>query len=124
MDNWLALQSSTSSSPNYSLRMWKSQSAQLAPVADELKQYVEEALDDARKRLRKGFEDDLSPFSGGQPDPAENFPSVLHRNTLQGYFGEILAGLAIEHWGAHGQTDWNIPAFFFRFHDVEFQHLE
>jgi hypothetical protein len=30
----------------------------------------------------------------------------------------------VEHWGAIGQTDWVAPAFLFRFHDTEFQHLE
>jgi hypothetical protein len=32
--------------------------------------------------------------------------------------------LAVEHWGAHGHTDWIVPAFLFRLHDQEFQHLE
>jgi hypothetical protein len=43
---------------------------------------------------------------------------------LHGYLGEILAVLAVEHWGAHGHEDWVIPALLFRFHDQEFQHLE
>jgi hypothetical protein len=32
--------------------------------------------------------------------------------------------LAVEHWGAHGHMDWIVPAFLFRLHDQEFQHLE
>ena len=84
-------------------------------------------------RLRRGFEDALSPFDDehGNPvdedhyeDPAENYPTLLHQVTLQGYLGETLACLAVEHWGAVGRTDWVVPAFLFRFHDVEFQHLE
>jgi hypothetical protein len=83
-------------------------------------------------RLRRGFEDALSPFEdergdptvADQEDPAENYPALLHQLTLQGYLGETLACLAVEHWGALGQTDWVVPAFLFRFHDVEFQHLE
>jgi hypothetical protein len=43
---------------------------------------------------------------------------------LQGYLGETLAVLAVEHWGAHGHADWVVPAFLFRVHDQEFQHLE
>jgi hypothetical protein len=43
---------------------------------------------------------------------------------LQGYAGETLAVLAVEHWGAHGHMDWIVPAFLFRLHDQEFQHPE
>jgi len=32
--------------------------------------------------------------------------------------------VAVEHWGAHGHMDWVVPAFLFRLHDQEFQHLE
>jgi hypothetical protein len=86
--------------------------------------YVDEAFEDARRRIRRGFEDDLSPFNNPAADPAENYPALLHRVTLQGYLGETLAILTVEHWGAHGHTDWVVPAFLFRFHDQEFQHLE
>jgi hypothetical protein len=79
---------------------------------------------DTRQRIRRGFEDDLSPFNDPAADPAANYPALLHRVTLQGYLGETLAILAVEHWGAHGHTDWVVPAFLFRFHDQEFQHLE
>jgi hypothetical protein len=27
------------------------------------------------------------------------------------------------HWGAHGHMDWVVPAFLFRLHDQEFQHV-
>ncbi|MGO9267981.1 MAG: hypothetical protein ACLQBA_24340 [Candidatus Binataceae bacterium] len=89
-----------------------------------MRAYIEEAHDDARRRLREAFEDDLSPFNDAATDPAANYPAALHRVTLQGYFGETLGILAVEHWGAHGQTDWIVPAFLFRFHDTEFQHLD
>jgi len=49
---------------------------------------------------------------------------MLNRITLQGYLGETLAGLAVEHFGAFGKRDWHVPAFLFRFHDQEFQHLD
>lgn len=90
----------------------------------DLRGYVEEAHDDARKRLRLGFEDELSPFEEQGADPAANYPAILHRYTLQGYFGETLSALAVEHWGAHGKTDWVVPALLFRFHRAEFQHLD
>jgi hypothetical protein len=86
--------------------------------------YLDEAFEDPRLRIRRGFEDDLSPFSDPAHDPAANYPALLHRVTLQGYLGETLAVIAVEHWGAHGHTDWIVPAFLFRLHDQEFQHLE
>jgi hypothetical protein len=85
---------------------------------------LEEAFEDTRLRLRRGFEDNLSPFDDPTTDPAANYPRLLHRVTLQGYLGELLGAIAVEHWGADGHNDWAIPAFLFRLHDTEFQHLE
>jgi hypothetical protein len=109
---------------HYRLRVWRENQEAFGAVRDQLKAYLEEAHDDARRRLREAFEDDLSPFSDAATDPAANYPALFHRVTLQGYFGETLGILAVEHWGAHGQTDWVVPAFLFRFHDTEFQHLD
>jgi hypothetical protein len=104
--------------------VWRESRAALAALETELRLYVDEAFDDARLRLRRGFEDALSPFNDPAIDPAANYPSLLHRVTLQGYFGEILAVVAVEHLGVHGHDDWAVPAFLFRLHDQEFQHLE
>ena len=46
-------------------------------------------------------------------DPAANYPALLNRIALQpsmAIFGETLAVMAVEHWGAHGATDWVVPA--------------
>lgn len=106
------------------MRLWREDSSKRASVSAELRAYFQEALEDARRRLRSGFEDQLSPFTDPSLDPAANYPSMLHRITLQGYLGETFAALAVEHWDIHGRTDWQVPALLFRFHDVEFQHLE
>ena len=98
--------------------------AALAAIRNEMVAYLDAAFEDARRRIRRGFEDDLSPFSDPAPDPAANYPALLHRVTMQGYLGETLAVLAVERWGAHGHMDWIVPAFLFRLHDQEFQHLE
>lgn len=108
----------------YRLRVWREVKANLAPLRDELVAYAQEALDDARFKIRRGLSDSLSPFAEDEEDPAANYPAVLHRNTLQGYLGETLAGLAVEHFGAFGDDDWHIPAFLFRLHDTEFEHLD
>ncbi|MGM5030063.1 hypothetical protein AB8B02_27905 [Tardiphaga sp. 862_B3_N4_1] len=81
-------------------------------------------MDDARRRIRTGFQDDLSPFNDPAHDPAANYPAMLNRISLQGYLGETLGALAVEHFGAIGYSDWKIPALLFRFHDQEFQHLD
>lgn len=124
LNAWLVDQRVVSTHARYRLRVWRENRQALAAIRDELVSYVDEALEDARRRIRRGFEDDLSPFNDPAHDPAANYPALLNRITLQGYLGETLAVLAIEHWGANGHTDWQIPAFLFRLHDQEFQHLE
>lgn len=124
LNAWLSRQPLPTAPPRYELRVWREVGTQFAPLRDELIAYAQEALDDARVRIRKGFEDSLSPFSDPADDPAANYPAMLNRITLQGYLGETLAGLAVEHFGAFGKRDWHVPAYLFRFHDTEFQHLD
>lgn len=124
LNAWLVAKPVTRSHRKYELRVWREVNANFAVLRDELIDYAQEALDDARTRIRKGFEDNLSPFSDPVDDPAAHYPAMLNRITLQGYLGETLAGLAVEHFGAFGSTDWRVPAFLFRFHDQEFQHLD
>lgn len=124
LNAWLVAQPLTNTHAKYELRVWREVNASFAPLRDELIAYAQEALDDARTRIRKGFEDSLSPFSEPIDDPAARYPAMLNRMTLKGYLGETLAGLAVEHFGAFGKRDWHVPAFLFRFHDQEFQHLD
>jgi hypothetical protein len=124
LNAWLVDQRVQSAHARYRLRVWRENRAGLAAIRRELIDYIDEAFEDARRRIRRGFEDDLSPFRDTPIDPAANYPSLLHRVTLQGYFGETLAVIAVEHWGAHGHMDWAVPAFLFRMHEVEFQHLD
>jgi hypothetical protein len=124
LNSWLLDQGLPNPHRHYRLRLWRENRNGLAAIKTELINYLDEAFDDARKRLRKGFEDNLSPFVTLSPDPAANYPAMLHHVTLQGYLGETLAVLAVEHWGALGHQDWVVPAFLFRLHDQEFQHLE
>lgn len=124
LEAWLIDQRQQVPHDRYRLRLWREDRTGLAAIRQELVAYIDEAFDDARRRLRRGFEDDLSPFCDPPSDPAANFPALLNRVTLQGYFGETLAVMAVEHWGAHGAIDWVVPAFLFRLHDQEFQHLE
>jgi hypothetical protein len=124
LDGWLVDQGIGSHAPHYRLRLWRENRAALPALLAELRLYLDEGFTDARERLRRGFQDALSPFNDPAVDPAANYPAVLHRVTLQGYLGETLAVLAVEHWGALDHDDWVVPAFLFRFHEQEFQHLE
>ena len=125
LDAWLVDQPLPEADCRYHLRLWRESPHEFPPVRDELRAYIDEALEDARVRLRRGFEDSLSPFADpGARDPAANYPVALNLVTLKGYFGETLGVIAVEHWGAGGHADWLVPAFLFRFHDQEFQHLE
>lgn len=124
LDAWLVDQCLANAHERYRLRVWREERAGLAAIQAELIAYVNEAFEDVRRRIRRGFEDDLSPFNDPTTDPAANYPALLHRITLQGYLGETLLLLAVEHWGAHNYMDWAVPAFLFRLHDQEFQHLE
>ena len=51
----------------------------------------------------------FSRFNDPLIDPAANYPSLLHRVTLQGYFGEILGSRPVEHLGTHGHGDGTVP---------------
>lgn len=125
LDAWLVIQPLVvRAHPSYRIRLWREHRASLAPLLQELRAYIDETFEDARRRLRHGFEDPLSPFDDPAEDPAANYPSALHRSTLQGYLGETLAVMAVEHWGAVEQNDWCVPLLLFRLHDQEFQHLE
>ena len=125
LKRWLVQQGQPKYSEQYRLRVWQEEKAELDTVRGGLVAYVQEALDDARRMMRCGLSDSLSPFDDDvpDPDPAANYPAALHRNTLKGYFGETLAGLVVEHFGAFGNDDWHVPAFLFRMHDVELRHL-
>jgi hypothetical protein len=99
LNAWLIEQRMPNSHETYRLRVWRSNSAGLAAIQADLIAYIDEAFEDARRRIRRGFEDDLSPFNDPATDPAANYPRCLHRVTLQGCLGETLAALAVEHWG-------------------------
>ncbi len=124
LNDWLVRHGFPRTNPRYQLRIWREDRAALGALRAELLAYFDETFEDARTNIRVGFQDDLSPFGDPPADPAANYPALLHRVTLQGYLGETLAVLAVEHWGAVGHNDWVVPAMLFRMHYQEFQHLE
>jgi hypothetical protein len=124
IEKWLVIQTPISPSSRYRLRVWKENHNEFDAIKEDLIEYFESAFADAKERLHKGFDISLSPFKDTILDPAANYPTMLHRNTLLGYFGETLSVIAVEHWGALGLSDWQVPFMLFRMHEIEFQHLE
>ncbi|KAF0247022.1 MAG: hypothetical protein FD180_139 [Planctomycetota bacterium] len=121
---WFSEELNRAENGSYVLRVLNERAGGRAVVWNELKAYVQEAHDDARRKLRAALAPDLSPFRSSTDDPASGYPQDLHIQTLMGYFGEILAGMAAEHTRLHNSQSWIVPAFPFRFHQVAFQKLE
>lgn len=82
-----------------------------------------EAHRDARERLDRLVEISLDPLAGEQQPGWRPYPDALHTSVLQGYLGELLAGLIAENYRPHGRT-WVVPAFLFRGHVAAYQELE
>lgn len=122
---WLQNSSAKSSNTSYRHRLFKEYPGRRDEVLEELTAYVQIAHEDARNRLKKLTANSLDPLGAKAPfDPAEGYPVWFHMNTLQGYFGEIFAGLIAEHFSPFDEDGWKVPVYLFRFHEVEFQHLE
>ena len=121
---WLETQIVNGRTVRYQLRLWKANHRNFDNIEDELKLYIREAHEDVCLKIRRALEDDLAPFTNEDDDPTANYPSALNRISLQGYFGETIGGALVEHLGSHGKQGWCVPAYLFRFHTVELQHLE
>jgi hypothetical protein len=82
-----------------------------------------EAHSGARERLELLVGESLDPTGGSAPPGWQPYPQALHTSVLQGYLGELLAGLIAENYQPHGRT-WVVPAFLFRGHLAAYQALE
>ena len=81
---------------------------------------VDEAHRDQRACI-KALLEPLDPDGRASPGAGLVDLSVLHSVTLQGYLGEILAGVVAENYDPHNRI-WEVPAFTFRFdQDAETQ---
>lgn len=79
------------------------------------------AHEDAKRLLGDLFGTSLDPL---EADPvATAYPAQLNTLTLQGYLGEIFAGLYAENYAPHGLA-WEVPAFLFRFSNAAIEGLE
>lgn len=122
---WLVINVSRSTNGTYEHALGREDGDGRAAVMPRLKELIKDAHEDARKRLRALASGSLDPLGEADArDPADGYPQELHMQTLKGYFGEVLAGLVAENLDPFGLADWKVPAYLFRYHLVEFQHLE
>jgi hypothetical protein len=122
--SWLTVDVQTDAGGRYQHALGQENGANRSTILPGLQGLVSSAHEDARKRLRRLANGSLDPLSTPSPrDPAEGYPERLHIQTLKGYFGEILAGAVAENLNPFGIKDWEVPAYLFRYHLVEFQQL-
>jgi hypothetical protein len=125
ISNWLEVDVQRAATGKYEHSLCREDTKERAAVIPTLKVLISDAHEDARNRLRNLVRGSLDPLGEDDPnDPAEGYPEKLHLTTLKGCFGEILAGLVAANLNPFGHDDWVVPAYLFRFHLVEFQHLD
>jgi hypothetical protein len=85
-----------------------------------------EIVDEAHEDQRRHLDELMTPLDPhGRPSPGARIADVsaLPTTTLQGYLGEILAGIVAENYDPHGR-EWTVPGFTFRFdQDAETQMI-
>jgi hypothetical protein len=91
----------------------------------EFARLAREAHADARRHWERLRGLSLDPLNsvGGRDTAMPAYPDSLHTITLQGYLGEVLAGLVAENFEPHA-IQWCVPAFLFPTHSAAFQALE
>ena len=102
--------------------LYQESSETLFDPVHQLRQYVEEAHRDAREKFEAAFRPTLD-LDKSTPTPAGNYPWDLPLRAKQGYFGECLAAILIEHSPPFGVGGFRIPAFLFRFHNAAFDWI-
>lgn len=122
---WLEVTRTSHPAPPYEHVLAKERPGGRAHVQVALQQICSAAHQDARENLRRLAGPTLDPLQVDDPahDPAAGYPHILALSDLQGFIGEILAGLFAENLPPGGQDGWKVPAFLFRFHPEAFRRL-
>ncbi len=122
---WLADTVTESRDGRYRHRLLRENPASRGDILNDLSALVERAHEDARRHFRQLAGISLDPLGETTvPDPMRDYPRSFPMRTLQGYFGEIIAGFVAEHFAPFKISDWRVPAFLFRFHNTAFEWLE
>lgn len=116
LKEWLNEQSPPPSSQTYRYRWFRTN-----PPNDELRAalqaFARDAHRDALCRLESILRPKLEPFPGanaaGSPGPI-GYPYKLHSDTLQAYFGELLASALVQVIRPFGEDGWEVPAYRWR----------
>ncbi len=126
LDSWLdARETSNAGRPLYCHILFRQNDEVDPAVWDELSAYIDHAHEGARIALRAPLEDSLHPLHHGTDvDPAFGYPHKFVDTALQGFFGEIFAGVVAEYYAGDDDCEWEVPAYLFRWHIVAFQQLE
>jgi len=121
--NWLP-ETLSNSNNQYRHRLFVENASLRLEIINQLRDYFQNAHEDARRHLRSVMNNSLDPLEESLPfDPVDGYPERLHVRTLKGYLGEVFAGLISEECSPHGE-EWEVPAFLFRFHNIAFSKLE
>lgn len=118
---WLSV-SLEKKSDLYRHRLFVENSNERAQAFPQLQEAVQKAHSDTVEDLRSFLDDDLDPLGLGKEDPAHGYPELLHITTLQGYFGEFLAGVLAQEFKPF-DIEWHVPAYLFRFHKAAFDQI-
>lgn len=122
---WLVDKTSTSVDSRYRHRMFKENPIHRMDALVELEEYVQKAHEDACRHYSQMTQESLDPLeSEALPDFLGQYPSCLDLITLQGWFGEVFAGLIAEYFNPFDEPGWKVPVFLFRFHQTVFDQLE
>jgi hypothetical protein len=125
ISTWLTIAERSSPDGRYQHCHGADSAVSRAATLPQLRAHVAAAHEDAKCRLRRLAAGSLDPLANGRGlDPSAGYPERLNIQTLKGYFGEVLAGMAAENLRPFGQDGWVVPAHLFRFHYVVFQQLE
>jgi len=126
LDSWLEVdETNNETSPPYCHLLIRQKDTVNTEVWDELYTYIDHAHEGARLALRAPLGDSLHPLQHGtHDDPAFGYPQEFCDTALQGFFGEILAGIIAENYAGGDEYEWDIPVFLFRTHVIAFQQLE
>lgn len=137
---WLDHSISASNNHSYTHRLLKENLEHRETILSELKQVVQKAHEDTKRRLRKLAGFSLDPLAIPNMDsvdvnaesrtecvlrdPTEGYPEKLEIKTLKGFFGEIFAGIIAENFSHFNIVNWKVPAYPFRFHNSAYDQLE
>jgi hypothetical protein len=129
---WLKHTITNSGKKNYQHHLLKETDYGRDAAIASLKTKISLVQKDIRAQYSTMIGVDLDPLSQGQQTLVgkrlikilDSFPRGLDLETQKGIIGEIFAGVALEELDIFGYKNWQVPAYFFPFHEAAFTKLE